>query len=170
MNSEVRPIIRQERSGDRSYIRKVNETAFGRPDEADLIDGLHTEGALLLSLVAEFDEIIGHILFSRMTVETEHGSLEAVSLAPMSVHPDYQRRGIGGLLIRTGLAELRKRGERIVIVLGHKDYYHRFGFTAENARYLVSPFPPENFMAMELSEGVLAEVQGTVKYAAAFGL
>jgi len=65
---------------------------------------------------------------------------------------------------------LRDRGERIVIVLGHKDYYPRFGFTADKARYLVSPFPPENFMAMELAERAMADVRGAVKYAAAFGL
>jgi putative acetyltransferase len=162
--------IRQEQPADKLAIRNVNEIAFGRRDEADLVDGLHAEGAVLLSLVAEAEQIIGHILFSRMTIETTHGSVAAASLAPMSVHPDHQRSGIGGLLIRTGLAELRNRGERIVIVLGHKDYYPRFGFTIDKARDLDSPFPPEAFMALELAAGALVGVRGSVKYAAAFGL
>jgi putative acetyltransferase len=149
----------------------VNEAAFGRRDEADLVDELRREGVVLLSLVAELDsQIVGHIFFSRMTVETAQGSVTAVSLAPMAVLPDRQGRQIGSRLVRRGLAALRERGERIVIVLGHKDYYPRFGFTPEHARYLSSPFPPEAFMALELADGALAGIRGTVKYPSAFGL
>jgi putative acetyltransferase len=164
-------IVREESPGDGLQVRKVNEAAFGRADEADLIDGLRKEGFVLLSLIAVIDaEIVGHILFNRMTVETESGSLDAVSLAPMAVLPDYQRRQIGSELVRRGLDTLRERGERIVIVLGHKEYYPRFGFSSGKARDLASPFPPEFFMALELAEGALEGVRGTVKYPAAFGL
>jgi putative acetyltransferase len=167
----VRQLVREEQPGDRPQVRKVNEAAFGRSDEADLIDRLRQEGVVLLSLVAELDsQIIGHILFSRMTVETPQGPVAAVSLAPMAVLPDHQGRQVGSQLVRRGLAALRDRGERIVIVLGHKEYYPRFGFTPEKARHLASPFPPEAFMALELSDGALAGIQGTVKYPAAFGL
>ncbi len=125
----------------------------------------------MLSLVAEIDgQIIGHILFSRMTVETAQGPVAAVSLAPMAVLPDHQGREVGSQLVRRGLAQLSEQGERIVIVLGHKQYYPRFGFSVEKARCLASPFPPEAFMALELSQGALAGVQGVVRYAAAFGL
>ncbi len=149
----------------------MNEAAFARSDEADLIDGLRAEGAVLLSFVAELDgQIAGHILFSRMTVETPQGPLAAVALAPMAVLPDHQRRGIGSRLIRRGLDELRGRGERIVIVLGHQRYYPRFGFSPEKARYLASPFPPDAFMALELVDGALGGVHGTVRYPSAFGL
>jgi len=149
----------------------VNEAAFGRSDEADLIDRLRVEGAVLLSLVAEFDgQIIGHILFSRMTVETAQGPVAAVSLAPMAVQPDRQGRKIGSQLVGRGLAQLRDRGERIVIVLGHPHYYPRFGFSSEKARYLASPFPPEAFMALELSDGALKGIHGAVRYPSAFGL
>ena len=149
----------------------MNEAAFGRSDEADLIDGLGAEGAVLLSLVAETNgQIVGHILFSRMTVETAQGPVAAVSLAPMAVLPDHQGRKVGSQLVRRGLAELRDRGERIVIVLGHKHYYPRFGFSAEKARHLASPFPPEAFMALELADDALAGIQGAVRYPAAFGL
>ena len=163
--------IRNEQSQDRGDVRKVNESAFERPDEADLIDRLREEGVVLVSLVAEVDSgIVGHILFSRMSIETERGDLPAVSLAPMAVAPRYQGRGVGIRLIRQGLAELRARGERIVIVLGHKHYYPRFGFSSEKARYLSSPFPPDAFMALELSEGALKDIRGAVRYPVAFGL
>ena len=165
------PLIRHERAGDRELIRAVNESAFGRSDEADLIDRLRAERVILLSLVAENNSrIIGHILFSRMSVETAQGSVAAVALAPVAVLPDHQRQQVGSRLIRDGLSELRDRGEAIVIVLGHKDYYPRFGFSSESARHLTSPFPADAFMALELVEGALTAVRGVVKYPAAFGL
>ncbi len=101
------------------------------PDEADLIDRLREEGDVLASFVAEVDgKIVGHILFSRMMVETAQGQVAAVSLAPMAVLPDHQGRQVGSRLVRLGLTELRARGERIVIVLGHVHYYPRFGFSS----------------------------------------
>lgn len=173
VHHENKPIIRREghETGERSSVHSVNEAAFGRPDEADLVDSLRTEGAVLLSLVAELDKrIVAHILFSRMWIETASDSILAVALAPMSVLPEYQRRGIGGCLIEQGLALLRRQGEQIVIVLGHPDYYPRFGFSTEKARTLESPFPPEAFMVIELSPGALDGVRGKVRYPAAFGL
>jgi putative acetyltransferase len=164
-------IIRNEQPRDRDQIRTVTESAFGRADEADLIDRLRAEGVVLLSLVAELHgQIVGHILFSRMTVETAEGPVAAVSLAPMAVLPGHQRRQIGSQLVRHGLAHLTEQGERIVLVLGHEHYYPRFGFSSAKARSLANPFPPEAFMALELSEGVLAAIEGSVRYPAAFGL
>lgn len=152
-------------------VRSVIEAAFGRADEADLVESLHREGVVLLSLVAEREgRIVGHILFSRMSIETADGSIAAASLAPVAVTPEYQNRGIGGRLIRDGLDLLRRRGERIVIVLGHPDYYPRFGFSSGKARSLESPFPPDAFMALELVPGALDGVRGKVRYAAAFGV
>jgi putative acetyltransferase len=168
---EVNVLIREEQLRDYREVRTVNETAFKRPDEADLIDRLRLEGVILLSLVAELDSrIVGHILFSRMSIETAEGALPAVSFAPMAVLPNHQGRGVGSRLVRHGLAELRAQGERIVLVLGHKTYYPRFGFASEKARFLSSPFPEEAFMALELSRGALANVRGAVRYPAAFGL
>jgi putative acetyltransferase len=164
-------LIRNEQPADRKQVHEVNEAAFGRSDEADLVDNLRTEGAILLSLVAELDgQIVGHILFSRMTVETAQGPVDAVSLAPIAVLPGHQGRQVGSQLVRRGLADLSALGERIVIVLGHKQYYPRFGFSSQQAANLSSPFPPDAFMALELSEGALAGVHGAVRYAAAFGL
>lgn len=159
--------IRFESTEDAPAIRFVNETAFGGPDEAVLVDRLRDEGDVLLSLVAVQDQrIVGHILFSRMFVDP----LEAVALAPVAVLPEYQRRGIGENLIRHGLEHLRELGERIVIVVGHAGYYPRFGFSTEQARTIESPFPRDVFMAMELEPGALEGVRGRVRYAAAFGL
>jgi putative acetyltransferase len=174
-------IVRREDSADtqeRSVVHSIHEAAFGRPDEADLVDKLRSEGAILLSLVAELghqeaeQQIVGHILFSRMWIESSTGPVPvpATALAPVAVLPAHQRRGIGEQLIRAGLDLLRAGGERIVIVLGHPDYYSRFGFSSQKARSLESPYPPEAFMALELSPGALEGVRGKVRYPAAFGL
>lgn len=164
-------IIRAETATDDSMIRQVNEAAFGGAEEADLVEALRTEGVVLLSAVAESDSrIVGHILFSRMSIETPAGTIAAVALAPVAVLPGCQRQGIGGRLIRYGLDALRDAGERIVIVVGHAAYYPRFGFSTARARSLEHPFPPEVFMALELSPGALDRIQGRVRYPRAFGL
>jgi putative acetyltransferase len=124
-----------------------------------------------LSLVAEAeDEIVGHILFSRMWIDTQEDAIAAAALAPMAVLPAYQRQGIGSLLVRQGVNLLREREERVILVLGHRTYYPRFGFSAEKARFLESPFPRDAFMALELVPGVLDGVHGGVRYSPAFGL
>jgi putative acetyltransferase len=167
--------IRVEDSGsfeERSVIRTIYEAAFGDPDEADLVDRLRADGHALISLVAELDAgLVGHILFSRMWIRNQTGALvSAVALAPVAVLPEHQGRGIGGRLVRCGLELLRGRGERIAIVVGHPDYYPRFGFSTEKAQSLESPFPAEAFMVIELSAGALDGVQGSVVYPAAFGI
>ena len=171
-------LFRLESPEDECAIRFINETAFGRPDEADLVAKLRAEDVVLASLVAEEERdeereakrMVAHILFSRMSIESSSGRVAAVALAPIAVLPERQRRGIGGKLIRYGLDLLRGRGERIVIVLGDPDYYPRFGFSRDKARFLESPFPPEAFMALELQTGALDGVRGKVRYPAAFGL
>jgi putative acetyltransferase len=167
-------IIRCEDTEDpreRSAVYAINEVAFGRADEADLIVRLRKEGVVLQSLVAEVEQqLVGNIVFSRMSIETSNGSAPAVALAPMAVLPSHQRRGIGESLIRRGLDLLRSRDEQIVIVLGHPDYYPRFGFSSETASLIESPFPPEAFMAIELRPGALRGIRGRVRYPAAFGL
>jgi putative acetyltransferase len=164
-------IIRGETPTDHSMIRQVNEAAFGGAEEADLVEALRPEGVVLLSVVAELDrEIVGHILFSRMAIETPTRMVAAVALAPMAVSPPYQRHGIGGRLIRYGLDAMRDLRERVVIVVGHPGYYPRFGFSPERARSLESPFSPDAFMALELTPGALDGIHGRVRYPRAFGL
>jgi putative acetyltransferase len=165
-------ILRCESPEDRAAIRFVNEEAFGRPDEADLVDQLRNQGVVLASFVAEVQErVVGHILFSRIAIETGRAaSVPAVALAPMAVLAEQQGQGIGGELIKHGLGWLRAEGEQVVIVLGNPKYYSRFGFSTDKASSLSSPFPPEAFMALELSPGALEGVHGPVRYPEAFGL
>ena len=133
---------------------------------------LRAAGHALVSLVAELESgSVGHILFSRMWIKNRTSALvSAVALAPIAVLPEHQRRGIGGQLIRYGLEVLRGRGEKIVIVVGHPDYYPRFGFSTEKAQSIESPFPVEAFMALELNPGALAGVSGAGVYPAPFGI
>ena len=171
MSLAGRLMIRTEDVRDPASIHAVNEVAFARRDEADLIDRLRDEGAVLESDVAELDaSVIGHILFSRLWIDTAGGAVAAVALAPMAVAPAQQRLGVGGRLIHDGLDRLRERGEQAVIVLGHQDYYSRFGFSSARARALTHLFPPEALMALELTPGALDDVRGTLRYANAFGL
>jgi putative acetyltransferase len=112
--------------------------------------------------------IVGHILFSGVVIETEHGALNAVSLAPMAVLPECQRQGIGSELVRRGLQACRERGKLIVFVLGDPEFYIRFGFSVEMARWLQSPYSGDCWMAIELVTGALDGVCGVVRYPEAF--
>ena len=171
MSATLDVIVRVETDADHSAIRHVNEAAFGTSEEADLVDALRTQGVVLASVVAELEgEVVGHILFSRMSIENGTTAIPAVALAPMAVAPHHQRQGIGGRLIRHGLATLRRLDERIVLVVGHPTYYPRFGFSSERARSLEHPFPAEAFMALELTPGALEGIRGSVRYPRAFGL
>jgi putative acetyltransferase len=161
----------KENTAELLAIRAVNEAAFGEGDEADLVDKLRADGSALVSLVAERESaIVGHVLFSRMWIDTAPGLVSAVTLAPVAVAPEHQHSGIGQRIIEQGLDRLRARGERIVIVLGHPSYYPRFGFSIEKAALLEAPFPREAFMAMELVDGALVGVQCRVIYPPPFGI
>ena len=112
--------IRRERPEDIAVIRTVNETGFDQSTEADIIDALRDVCPDVLSLVAESDgEIVGHILFSPVTIEDGSQSRQGMGLAPVAVTPDRQRQGIGSELVQAGLEILRKQGCPFVIVLGH---------------------------------------------------
>jgi putative acetyltransferase len=164
-------VIRWEQDVDRPAIRRVNQAAFGTSEEADLVDTLRADGVVLRSAVAEADgALVGHVLFSRMWIETAGAAIDAVALAPVAVQPSHQRQGIGDRLIRFGLAALREDGERIVLVVGHPPYYPRFGFASALAGSIESPFPADAFMALELVPGALDGVSGRVRYPAAFGV
>jgi putative acetyltransferase len=162
--------IREERKEDFEGVRRVNEAAFVQPAEADLVDALRSGGAVTVSLVAEVKgQIVGHILFSPVTVQGAD-DLKAVGLGPMAVLPEHQRRGIGSLLIKQGLEDCRKAGIQAVVVLGHPDYYPRFGFRRASSWGLRCEFdaPDEAFMALELIPNVLSGRSGVVNYHAAF--
>jgi len=159
--------IRPETPKDADSIRYVNEQAFGQISEAAIVDKLRNRNALTASLVAtKENEVVGHIAFSPVTIESEYSSFGAVALAPMAVLPSYQRKGIGSQLVRAGLEECRRLGHDIVVVLGHPDYYPRFGFVSAKQRGIDCEFevPDEAWMILELEEGILGGRSGTVKY------
>jgi putative acetyltransferase len=163
--------VRAEAPVDVDAIAQVNRAAFGQPDEADLIARLRADGDVVASLVAAVDgEVVGHVLFSRLAIETEHGAVAAAALAPMAVLPAQQRRGVGTALVRGGLKACEKSGIEAVVVLGHEDYYPRFGFSPDMAGGLEAPFSGPAFMALELKPGVLRGHRGRVTYAKGLGL
>jgi putative acetyltransferase len=159
--------IRYEAPEDTAGVRHVNEQAFGQKNEADLVDSLRRSNALELSLVAvEHDQIVGHIAFSPVTVETETSSFQALGLGPMAVLPSYQKRGIGSQLVKKGLNECEKAGHAIVFVLGHPEFYSRLGFCPSKLYGLrwKHDVPDDVFMVKEIRKGALAGRTGTVKY------
>lgn len=159
------PNIREEGPEDAAAIRLVNLAAFPSPLEADLVDHLRADGDLVVSLVAEQDgQLVGHILFCRVRI----GSVDAVSLSPMGVVPEWQGCGIGSALVRRGLEVCRERRERIAVVLGHATYYPRFGFSAELALPLEGYASGPYWMAIELAPGSLTGLSGKVLYPKAF--
>jgi len=160
-------IIGPETPEDVESIRHVNEQAFGQEEEAKIIEKLREHGALTISLVAVQDgEVIGHIAFSPVVIESGLSSFVAIVLAPMAVLPPYQRKGIGSQLVRVGLEECRRLGHEIVLVLGHPDYYPRFGFVPAGPKGIDCEFavPEEAWMLLELRQGALTGRQGTVRF------
>jgi putative acetyltransferase len=171
MSASVTVAVRNETAADNAAVYLVNQEAFGRPDEAELIERLRSERVVLRSFVAESEmQIVGHILFTRVWIDTNAGPVAAAALAPVAVLPSRQRTGIGSQLIRYGLHRLQEDGERVVLVLGEPEFYERFGFSSETASDLATPFPPEAYMALELRTGELAGVHGRVRYPDAFGI
>jgi putative acetyltransferase len=158
--------IRPEQPEDAPAIDAVNRAAFDQPAEATLVALLREQAAPLISLVADDDgEIVGHVLFSPVTL-TGHGEASIMGLAPMAVRPAMQRRGIGSMLVRAGLDACTRLGCDAVVVLGHAQYYPRFGFRPASAFRLRCEYdvPDEVFMALELGPGRLAGKSGTIRY------
>ncbi|MGD9854015.1 MAG: GNAT family N-acetyltransferase [Planctomycetaceae bacterium] len=161
--------IRVEQPVDSAAIGEVLRAAFGGEAEARLVDALRESGDVRLSLVAESAGcVVGQILFSQMGIDGDGQSVEALALAPMAVLPSYQRQGIGSSLVRRGLELCAAAGHNIVLVVGHPEFYPRFGFSREHAARLESPYQGDAFMALELVPGALNGVTGRVRYARPF--
>ena len=161
-------LVRVETTGDYMTIQGVESEAFGRREEAVLVDALRSHGVLALSLVAEIDGmVVGHIAFSPATIVGEESTVEAIALAPVAVAPEHQNIGIGSALVRQGLRMCREAGHRIVFLTCHPSYYPRFGFLRGKDLgircELVEP-PCDSFMVMELVEGALAGCRGVAKF------
>jgi putative acetyltransferase len=166
-------VIRAETPADYDAVHEVNVSAFERDSEAKLVAAIRQSDDFIpeLSLVAVSDaKIAGHILFSRVHIQTPSANVAALALAPLAVLPDYQNQGIGSALVQYGLQEARRLGHKIAIVLGHPNYYPRFGFVPSVQFCITSPFPvaDEVFMVQELVPGALVGINGMVKYPPTF--
>src|SRR5215467_11093036 len=158
--------IRSEHVDDQQAIRAVHCASFGDDSEADLVDALRRFASPLISLVAEDDlEIVGHILFSLVTLETKR-DLRLMGLAPMAVTPNRQRQGIGSQLVTEGLRQCLSLNADAVVVLGHPTYYPRFGFVPASRFSIRSVYDVADdvFMIRELRRGALVGAEGIVRY------
>lgn len=161
--------IRAEQPGDEPAIRAVHCRAFDRPDEAELVDALRAGGHVVLSLLAATRQhVVGHVLFSRVKIHAADGTRPALSLAPVAVLPEFQRRGIGAALIRAALDQCQQQGESVVLVLGDPAYYGHFGFTPHLASMLDCPYAGPHFMACVLGQPEAAPLAGQVEYSQPF--
>ncbi|HET9694956.1 MAG TPA: N-acetyltransferase [Steroidobacteraceae bacterium] len=162
--------VRVERPDDVAAIRGVNERAFGASVEARLVDQLRASNKAMISLVAQHgDQVVGHILFSPVTIAKAPESFRGAGLAPMSVLPEFQNQGIGSRLVRGGLVACQEAGYDAVVVLGHVGYYPRFGFAKAQDYGLESEYDAADaFMVLELRKGALEEIGGLVKFAPEF--
>ncbi len=158
--------IREEEPCDQAAVRHVNEVAFENGPEAAIVDKLRASCDNYVSFVAvEQGNVVGHILFTPVTLE--NGGLVGMGLAPMAVLPSHQRQGIGSLLVRYGLEHLRQSGCPFVIVLGHPEYYPRFGFERASHYKLLSRWegiPDEAFMVVVFDPDALPKAGGVAKY------
>lgn len=163
----------QEKNNNILSIQEVVTAAFGRTSEAKLVEAIRNTQNFIpeLSIVAtEKENLIGHILFSPIVIETQRQTFSALALAPLAVIPTRQREGIGTELVQFGLSKCCELDHNLVIVLGHPNYYLRFGFQPANQFGIRAPFPvPEQaFMILELKPDTLENVNGLVKYPAYF--
>ena len=160
-------VIRQEQPQDLKTIREVNRRAFGQTQEADLVDKLRQNHRDLLSLVAVIqNEVVGHILFTPVTIESAARTVRGMGLAPMAVLPEYQRQGIGSTLVRSGIEQLKKRQCPFIIVLGHAEYYPKFHFEPASRYGIRSEWqvPDEAFMILLLNESEMQDISGVARY------
>ncbi len=166
--------IRAEIKEDYDAIFEVNKIAFGQDKEAKLVELIRKSSAFVpeLSLVAvQQNKIVGHILFSEITIVDKHQmAIQSLALAPMAILPEFQRKGIGGQLIRSGLEKAKALQYQSVIVLGHENYYPKFGFEPAAKWTIKAPFevPKNAFMGIELVTDGLKGINGTVQYSKAF--
>jgi putative acetyltransferase len=156
--------IREERPGDVAAIRDLNKRAFGQDQEGNIVDALRSNGAALLSLVATRNgRVVGHIMYSPLSVG---GEVTGAALGPMAVLPEHQRQGIGSELVEAGNRKLQDAGCPFIIVLGHANYYPRFGFRPASTHGIKCEWevPDDVFMLLVLDQAKMQGVSGLAKY------
>jgi predicted N-acetyltransferase YhbS len=167
-------IIRQETKNDQNAVFSVIESAFKNVEIADhteqfLVERLRTSDAFIseLSLVAEIHgKTVGHILLTKLKIKNETTEFDALALAPVSVLPEFQGKGIGGKLILESHKKAKELGYKSIVLLGYEKYYPRFGYQNADKYGIELPFevPKENCMVIELVENGLKGVSGMVEY------
>ncbi len=160
--------IRPEQPEDIGAVRAINEAAFGDTAEASIVDTLRSACPDAVSLVAvEDDTVLGHIFFTPVRVSGGSGAVQGMGLAPMAVLPERQRQGIGSLLVQAGIDAMRERACQFVIVVGHAEYYPRFGFVPASRHGLSCQWdgvPDEAFMVLVLAPTAVTGVSGVARY------
>jgi putative acetyltransferase len=157
-------IVRDAAPGDEAAVRRMVTAAFGRSAEAALVEALRESGEAVISLVAEEEGIVfGHILFSRLRAPER-----CLALAPLSVAPERQTRGIGSQLVLDGLARARRDGWAAVFLVGEPGYYERFGFRAAVAERFETAYPKAYVLALELVPDGLEGRAGALIFASPF--
>jgi putative acetyltransferase len=159
-------MIRPEEPRDADAVRLVNQRAFGRPEEAALVDAVRDSPGAISLVATAGGSVVGHILFTRVRIGDGEPTTSAVGLAPMAILPEYQRQGIGSQLVRAGLDACRAHGHGLVVVVGYPAFYPRFGFAPASTAGLEyeHPVPADAFMVAELRPGALAHAHGVVRY------
>ena len=156
--------IREERADDVAAVRNMNRRAFGQDQESNIVDALRANEAALLSLVATLDDrVVGHIMYSPLSIG---GSVTGAALGPMAVFPEHQRQGIGTKLVKVGNQKLKDAGYPFIIVVGHADYYPRFGFKRANEHGITCEWdlPDDVFMLLVLDQAKMESVSGLATY------
>lgn len=176
MNITIRKELPEDyKSTEKVVMSAFVNMAFSDKKEHELASRIRKSDVFIpeLSLVAinkDNDEIIGHVLLSKIKIIDDNESAESLALAPVSVLPDYQNKGIGKLLILEALQKAKELGYSSVVVMGHPEYYPRFGFKKASLWGIKAPFEgsEEAFMALELRESTLDNVSGVVEYPSVF--
>ena len=159
--------IREEQSSDIEKIWQLNSATFESDAEANLVNALRLSGCTYISLVAETDnKIVGHILFTPVELLGDKNSLKLMGLAPMAVLNEYQNKGVGSALVEVGLEHCRSLGVDAIVVLGHPNYYPKFGFAPSVGFGIKSEYdvPDDVFMILELTPESLHGHTGIIKY------
>jgi putative acetyltransferase len=162
--------IRKEEPDDQAAIREVHLQAFGNDEAANLVDLLRNRKKAPISLVAISDQrVVGHVMFSPISISEAPEGFRGIGLAPLAVLPEFQNRGVGSQLTQAGLEWCRQGSYDAVVVLGHTNYYPRFGFSRGKDYGLDNEYGAgDAFMAMELKPGALHGIRGLVQYAPEF--